>query len=116
MAQFSDILLSLREEKEIGQKDLADLLKLTKGSISNYEKGKFEPDISSIKALADFFDVSTDYLLGVSSSSLAYKHLGEKYISDATYGDVFKQLSKIPQKHRETVLLVISALSEYLSD
>ena len=56
----------LREEKNISQLELAKKLNLTQQSISLYEKGEREPSIDVLKNIANFFNVSLDYLLGKS--------------------------------------------------
>ena len=56
----------LREEKNISQLELAKKLNLTQQSISLYEKGDREPSIEVLKSIANFFNVSLDYLLGKS--------------------------------------------------
>lgn len=113
MAEFGEILNFFREEKDIGQKELAELLHLTKGSISNYEKGKFEPDIAAIKVLANFFEVSTDYLLGYSEDPASYKTLRESFSGTITFGEVLHMLAKIRPEYREGVLQMICAISKY---
>lgn len=64
MPTFSDRLKSLRRENNILQKDLAMLLKVTPRAIRNYENGSHEPCYDSLIKLADYFNVSLDYLLG----------------------------------------------------
>lgn len=54
----------LREDLKLSQADFAKKVGLTQQSISLYEKGDREPSLDVLKKLADFFDVSTDYLLG----------------------------------------------------
>lgn len=61
---FSKIIKILRVEKGITQQKVADELKISRSALSNYEAGLVEPTLSVIKKLADFFQVSTDYLLG----------------------------------------------------
>ena len=56
----------LKEEKNISQLELAKKLNLTQQSISLYEKGDREPSIDVLKSIANFFNVSLDYLLGKS--------------------------------------------------
>ncbi|MFW5648299.1 MAG: helix-turn-helix domain-containing protein [Candidatus Alkaliphilus sp. MAG34] len=54
----------LRREKGLKQEELAKEFGIAQQTISNYEKGIREPDITTLKNMADFFDVSLDYLLG----------------------------------------------------
>lgn len=61
---FSNLLKVLRTEKELSQTQLAAVLGITQDSISLWEKGKRVPDTQYVVKLADFFGVSTDYLLG----------------------------------------------------
>ena len=59
-------LKELREEKGISQQKLADEFHTSQQSIWKYENGLSEPDIKTLMQFADFFDVSVDYLIGVS--------------------------------------------------
>ncbi len=65
--KLAEKLTFLRDNKEVFQKELASYLKVSTGTISNYEKGIHEPDLDTLCRLADFYDVSTDYLLGRTS-------------------------------------------------
>lgn len=56
----------LRIETELTQGELAKVLGITQDSISLWEKGKRIPDTPYIAKLAEYFDVSADYLLGLS--------------------------------------------------
>lgn len=56
-------LKQIREEKGLSQNELAKKINMTQQRISSYEKGIREPDIETLKILADFFNVSIDYLL-----------------------------------------------------
>lgn len=60
----------LREQEGLKQSDLAVLLNVTQATLSNWECGRYEPDQGSLKILSKRFDVSIDYLLGVSDSPL----------------------------------------------
>lgn len=65
---FSERLKRLRVEKGITQKELADRLHISRSTIAGYESLGKEPDGEKLCALADFFGVSVDYLLGVTNS------------------------------------------------
>ncbi len=60
----SDRLRSLREKKGISQTEAAKRLGMARTTYSNYEAGNREPDNESLKKLAEFYEVSADYLLG----------------------------------------------------
>ena len=62
---FSERLQQLRKEKGMSQLELANVIKTTQRRISYMEVGKVEPDLATLVALAKFFEVSTDYLIGI---------------------------------------------------
>lgn len=62
---FAERLKDLRTEKGVGQNKLADDLHLSNASISYWENCKQEPSISVIFKLAQYFEVSADYLIGL---------------------------------------------------
>lgn len=62
---FGQRLKEVRSEKKITQIALAEKLNVDKSTIAKYETDKIEPSISMLIELAKFFDVSTDYLLGL---------------------------------------------------
>jgi repressor LexA len=61
--EFGYRLKKLREEKEITQLQLAKILGLDGSTISFYESGKRQPDYKILKGIADYFNVSLDFLL-----------------------------------------------------
>ncbi|NCA92181.1 XRE family transcriptional regulator [bacterium] len=65
IAGFGDTLKSLRRAKQMTQKELAKIMNVNLVTICHWEKGKQEPCIEDIKKLCQFFEVSSDYLLGI---------------------------------------------------
>lgn len=61
---FSEISKSLRKEKGLSQMQLAEALKVSNGCIAMIEIGKNDPTANTLLKYADFFQCSTDYLLG----------------------------------------------------
>ena len=57
-------LRELREKRHVSQGKLAIDLGLSQNSISRYENGEREADYATLISIADYFDVSLDYLLG----------------------------------------------------
>ena len=64
MDTFSIRLRNMRKKQQLDRKTLAELCGLSKDMIGQYERGERLPSARSLMALADFFDVSVDYLLG----------------------------------------------------
>lgn len=60
---FSEKLKALRLKNGLTQDELGEKLCLSRSSISYYEQGKFEPDINTIIAVSDLFNITTDELL-----------------------------------------------------
>ena len=57
-------LQTLRKEKRLSQTELADVVHVSQQTITAWENDKAEPSSSAVAALADYFGVTTDYLLG----------------------------------------------------
>ena len=66
MGNFYTIFKELRQEKEISQAKLAKILNISQSAIAKWELGKTEPTLSNIISICTCFDVSADYLLGLS--------------------------------------------------
>ena len=64
MRKIGETITKLRTEKGLLQKDLSAILSLSPSSISNYEKDEYWPDLNTICKMADYFNVTTDYILG----------------------------------------------------
>ena len=67
---FSQRLSAIRKMKNLNQKDVSDSLHLERSTYSGYESGKSKPSLKKLIELADFFNVSTDYLLGRTDNPL----------------------------------------------
>lgn len=73
---FSKILRQLRTEHNLSQLELGNELNLAQRTISNYENGNRFPDELVLNLIADYFDVSMDYLLGRTSlKKYTIKHI-----------------------------------------
>lgn len=63
----------LREQKNLTQQRLAIELNMNQNTISRYETGQRQADYEALIAIADFFDVSIDYLLERTDNPIRYK-------------------------------------------
>ena len=86
-SNFTERLKSLRAEKNISQKKLAEELFVSQQTIAKWETDKSTPNPDTITKISDFFEVSTDYLLGKSDFRT---HLDEELSQEefALYGEV----------------------------
>jgi len=64
MYNFPNRLKQLRTEKELSQKELGKMVSVDKSTICLYESGGRQPNFKVMEKLADYFDVSLDYLIG----------------------------------------------------
>lgn len=62
--EFSLVFKNLRLKEGLTQKELAEELKIPQSTIAKYERGQLEANFKNLINIADFFNVSIDYLLG----------------------------------------------------
>ncbi|WP_139993648.1 helix-turn-helix domain-containing protein [Kurthia sp. Dielmo] len=105
---FSQRLKYLRKEKKLTQNDMAELLGITRQGYAKYESGSGEPDIKAIDKLANFFNVTTDYLLGRSDIKNPEKMTNEG-ISNEDY-------EKLTAYQKEVVDFIISRENLFFYD
>lgn len=79
MQNFSNRLISLRKERGLTQEDLANLIHKKRSTVSGYETEGKEPDLDTVCWLANYFGVSTDYLLGYSDER---NHVEQVFFND----------------------------------
>ena len=86
MSTFAQRMIELRVEKGLKKTDVAKGTKLSRSAITMYEKGiRDNPTLPILKRIANFFDVSLDYLTGNSN-------IRDKDISNKTLTDIFSSL------------------------
>lgn len=73
MLMYENRLRDLREDKDLKQKELAELLKIHQTTYSDYELGKLNIPIPVLHTLADFYETSVDYLLCRTSVKKPYR-------------------------------------------
>lgn len=93
MATLGERLKELRKEKKLTQEQLADNFFVNKSSISRYEKNTQVPELEILIKIAEFFDVSVDYLLGRSDNRTTNLYSAD--INNSTYTiELDKELKK----------------------
>lgn len=71
--EYAQKIRAMREDKDLTQAQIAQLLDTTKNQIGKYERGEQELPIRHLITLAKFYNVSTDYLLGL-PAGMPYGH------------------------------------------
>lgn len=72
-------IAALRKELKLTQQQLASALEISRGALSMYELDKREPDNKTLIMISNYFNVSTDYLLGKSDSKYYCKERESSY-------------------------------------
>lgn len=108
MAQFGEILAELRQDHKLTQRDLAKMLYVTDGTISNYENGVHFPDVEKLSTLADYFHVSTDYLLGRCTAKLSPDVLDEELVGGRTVGSIIQDLREMTPERRGALSVILN--------
>lgn len=65
-------LKAIREDKDITQKTLSEFLNIRQNTYSQYENGQRQLPIDTLIRLAEYFDTSTDYILGLTDNPEKY--------------------------------------------
>jgi len=100
-------LKSLRTQNKLTQKQLAEKINVTHVSISGYESGNRSPDTDTLQKLADYFEVTTDYLLGRDINKLLNNNEDKdeeeflKWMNDPTTDLFFKEYIESPEEMKE---------------
>lgn len=64
---------NLREDRDLSQKEMAKILKVAQTTYSDYELGKINIPIETLKKLAEFYETSVDYLLELTDNPVPYE-------------------------------------------
>ncbi|MDF2578372.1 MAG: DNA-binding helix-turn-helix protein [Chlamydiales bacterium] len=110
MKTFGNIMKELRNEATLTQQELANILNVHKGTISHYEKSDRFPDQDMLIKIAEYFNVSVDYLLGrveqrtfvmhkdnVEGHEVEYSLDKDKYPDGLNHEEVLKLLEQLKE-------------------
>jgi transcriptional regulator with XRE-family HTH domain len=111
---FSERLRTLRKEKKMTMEDLAHIIGVGKSTISSYESDLRRPKKETLIHLSDIFEVSTDYLLGLSDDRTRKEDSKDlsKLLSEPDYHYKGQQISKQDMDFLINYLDRISKLEE----
>ena len=98
MQSFSNRLIALRKERGYTQHELAKVLNFKRSTVSGYETEGKEPDFETLCTFAEFFGVTTDYMLGISN---VRTHNDVLFVNDTkNFASTYETL---PAEHKQLV-------------
>ena len=106
---YNERLIGLRLSRELTQKDLADLLKISRSTYKDYELQTSIIPIKHLVTLSNYFDVSIDYLLGLTSVVQYAKTL------DVDKVEAGKRLKEFRREHKLTQVKLANILNTTFS-
>jgi transcriptional regulator len=126
MAEIKDRIVSLRNEKNITQSQLAEELNISPSAIGMYEQGRRKPSYELLEEICDYFNVDMDYLMGRSDIKNRYQaglkydweeNSKEEVKTAARDRKVFDKYNKLDETKRKIVeALIDSYFDENVED
>lgn len=101
----------LREERDLKQEDIAKILHVEVAAVSKYETGRVPLKEEYIVILCDFFDVSSDYLLG-----LSYQRKSEKTHTDKEFSAFYENYKDLDEEHKNVLRTMLKAFVDSKKD
>ncbi len=114
--EFMDVLKKLRKDRSLSQIELAAKLDVSPGLIGMYETGKRKPSYELLEAIADFFNVSTDYLQGRESGSEYYLDPEVAQVAHSLTSSEIRIVKKLLKLDGQDQLKVEGMIDSYLMD
>lgn len=114
----------LREKNKISREDFAKKIDVSYAALSKYETGKRQPDYETLQKIADYFEVSLDYLLGRTDNSGSIKDKKnsndypswgdeaefEAWVNDSSVHKFYKEFKESPEERKKALLAVWEVL------
>jgi len=101
-------LKKLRQESGVSQQRLADIILVSQQSVNKYENKNVEPDIETLVKIADYFDVSLDYLAGRTQ----IREMADKdKLSDLSSDEVklIREYRKLKDKQKKCIIELLKS-------
>lgn len=102
---ISETLSEIRRGRKLTMKDVAEGIGMKPDTYRNYESGRLEPNLSTLTKIADFYGVSTDYLLGRDTSEkTAIDLLAAQFDMSALEQEIIKGYLDLPESMRDDLM------------
>lgn len=110
MKELRELIRDLREDHDLKQGDVAAYLHVSQQVYSKFERGQREIPAWVVGALSEYYQVSADYLLGVSMYYPGNTDLSRPYLNRITFREVIYDMQELPHKNREKLIRYIGYL------
>ena len=104
MKEPYEIIRGLREDKDLRQSDIAKVIGTTQQHYSRCEQGDSDLQTRAVLSLANFYDVSTDYLLGRTACKEGIHSLNQSIVQGYTSGHLITDVLSLSPSGRRAVL------------
>jgi len=98
-------LKELREIRKMSQAELADILDVAQQTVASWERGKSSPNYELLQRIADYFHVSTDYILGREEKQSPFAAL-------PVVGNIIKMFAALSPQKQEQAASYIAFLAQ----
>lgn len=101
--------LRRRHKPRLTQEEFASKIGISRAALSHYEKDRRDPDYETLQKIADFFEVTTDQLLGreeKKTPSWSDEDEFDKWVNDPEVYKFYKEFNESPEERRQALLAV----------
>lgn len=112
---FGEQLEKLRKSQHMTQEEMGEKFGICASTLSNYERGVHQPDLEFIDKVADYFNVSIDYMFGKTSFYAPIDQLNVLLSDSITVGDFLNIVLEYDHLHLEHLLSYMEFLSSRYS-
>lgn len=104
MKQSYEIMRGLREDRDLRQADVAEMVGISQQMYSRYEKGEYPMPSDAMDILADFYKVSVDYLLGRTECKEGLDALNMQVVPGCSVGKLVSDVLALKASSRKCVI------------
>ena len=112
---YSEVVRYFRKKNHLTQEELASKLNVKRHTICDWESGRTEPNVTYLKLLAETFNITVDYLVGLDNSNTNLDHvvLTKYQPKNELEHEILTQVTDLNQNQKEKLCSIISALKDF---
>lgn len=112
---YSEIVKYFRKYNHLTQEELAEQLNVKRHTICDWESGRTEPSITFLKVIADTFNITVDYLLGLDNSDTCLDHVVLKkfHVKNELEHSILSQVTTLTTSQQEKLRNILTSLKDF---